>query len=70
MLGVPEDSLLRNPEQVPCSAVAPPIQSQVDAIDEEDTPSLKVLVQAIDTHVETVNLDVISNLNAPENEEA
>ena len=31
---------------------------------------MRELVQAIDTHMETVDLKVTSNLNAPENEEA
>ena len=68
-LGVPKDSPLRNPNQIPRSAIALPIQSQADTIDEEDTPSIRELVQAIDTHVETVDLEVTSNLNAPKNEE-
>ena len=69
-LGVPKDSPLRNPNQIPRPAIAPPIQSQADAADEEDTPNIRELVQAIDTQVETVDLEVISNLNAPKNEEA
>ena len=69
VLGVPEDSLLRNLEQIPRPAPAPPIESQADAADDKDTPSMRELVQAIDTHMETVDLKVTSNLNAPENEE-
>ena len=68
VLGVPEDSPLRNPEQIPCPAPAPPIESQADAVDDKDTPSMRELVQVIDTH--TIDLKVTSNLNAPENEEA
>ena len=70
MLRVPKDSPLRNLEQIPCPVPTPPIQSQVDATDDEDTPSMKELVQAIGTHVETIDLEVTSNLNAPKNEEA
>ena len=70
VLGGLEDSSLRNPEQIPCSAPAPPIESQADAADDKDTPSMRELVQAIDTHIETVDLKVTSNLNAPENEKA
>lgn len=63
-MGMPEDSLLRNPEQIPCLTLPPPIQSQAGAADEEDTLSIRELVQAINTHIETVDLKVTSNLNA------
>ena len=69
-LGVPKDSPLRNPKQIPRPAPAPPVQSQANTANDEDTPSMGELVQAIDMHVETVDLEVTSNLNAPENEEA
>ena len=69
-MGVLKDSPLRNPKQIPRPAPAPPVQSQADAADDEDPPSIRELVQAIDTHVETINLGVTSNLNAPKNEEA
>ena len=68
-LAMPKDSPLRNPNEIPRPTIAPPIQSQADAADKEDTPSMKKLVQAIDIHVETVDLEVTSNLNAPKNEE-
>ena len=43
----------------------PPLaQSQLDITDEEDTPSIRELVREIDTHVELVDLEVTSNLNA------
>ena len=63
---MPEDSPLRNPEQIPYPAPPPPVQSQAGAIDEEDTPSMKELVREIDTHAETVDLEATSNLNAVE----
>ena len=63
-LGMPKDSLLRNPEQIPCLTPPPLVQSQADAVDEEDTISMRELVQAINTHIETVDLKVTSNLNA------
>ena len=63
-MGVVEDSPLRNPEQIPYPAPPPPIQSQAIAADEEDTPSMRELVHATDTHVEMVDLEVTSNLNA------
>ena len=66
VMGVPEDSPLRNLEQIPYPTHPPPVQSQADAIDEEDTLSMRELVRAIDTYVETVDLEVTSNLNAVE----
>ena len=42
----------------------PLVQSQAIAINEEDTPSIRELLHTIDTHVEMVNLEVTSNLNA------
>ena len=57
---------MRNPEQIPYPAPAPPIQSQVDATDEEETLSMRELVHTIDTHMEMVDLKVISNLHADE----
>ena len=63
-MGVAEDSPLRNPEQIPYMAPPPLVQSQAIAADEEDIPSMRELVHAIDTHVEMVYLEVISNLNA------
>ena len=41
-----------------------PVQSQVGASDEEDTPSMRELVRVIDDHAENVDLEVTSNLNA------
>ena len=63
-MGVPDDSLLNNLEQIPFLEPPPPVQNPSDADDEEDTPSMRELVHAIDSHVELVNLEVTSNLNA------
>ena len=65
-IGMAEDSPLRNPKQVPYPAPLPPVQSQADAVDEEDTSNMRELVQAINTHAETVDLEVTSNLNVVE----
>ena len=62
-MGVPDDSLLRNPKQIPFPEPPPPIQNPFGA-DKEDTPSMRELVCKIDTHVELVDLEVTSNLNA------
>ena len=66
VIGVAEDSPLRNPKQISYPAPPPPVQSQVSAVDEEDTPSIKELVQVINNHVKIVDLEVTSNLNAAE----
>ena len=47
----------------PILAPPPPVQSQANAADEEDTPSMRELVRAIDTHVD---LEATSNLNTVE----
>ena len=61
-MGMPDDSPLRNPEQIPFPTHPPPVQSQPGA-DEEDTPSMRELVHEIDTHIELVDLEVNDNLN-------
>lgn len=66
VMGAPNDFPLWNPEQIPNPAPAPSVQSQAGVIDEEDTPSMAKMVRAIDTHVESVDLEVTSALNAPE----
>ena len=66
IMGVVEDSPLRNPEQIPYLAPVPPVQSQANAADEEETLSMRELVHAIDTHMEMVDLEVTSNLHAEE----
>ena len=59
-MGVPDDSPLRNPKQISYSAPPPPVQSQANAADEEDTPSMREPVRVINTHVD---LKATSNLN-------
>ena len=41
---VPEDSPLRNPDQIPFSDPTPPIQNPSNADEEEETPSMRELV--------------------------
>ena len=69
-LGVAEDSPLRNPEQIPYPTPLPPVQSQADAVDEENTPNMRKLVRVIDIHMEMVDLEVTNNLNAVEDVQA
>ena len=69
-MGVAKDSPLKNPEQIPYLTPPPPVQSQASPADEEDTPNMRELVRAIDTHVKIVDLEVTSNLNAAEDVQA
>lgn len=69
-MGVAEDSPLRNPKQIPYPTPLPLVQSQVGGADEEDTPRMRELVCVIDIHVEMINLEVTSNLNAVEDVQA
>ena len=61
VMGVVEDSLLKDPSQMPYPAPPPPSQSQADVVDEEETTSMRELVQVIDTHVDP---EVSSTLHA------
>ena len=65
-MGVVEDSLLRNPEQILYPTPVPPIQSQANATNEEETLNMRELVHAIDTYVEIVDLKITNNLHAEE----
>ena len=63
-LGVPNDSPLRNPNQIPFPGPSTAAQNPPGAIDEEDNLSMRELAEAIDSHVELVDLEVTSNLCA------
>ena len=65
-MGVIEDSLLRNLEQIPYPAPVPPVQSQANVADEKETLNMRELVNAINTHMEMVDLEITSNLHAEE----
>ena len=63
-MGVADDSLLRNPKQIPFPKPPPPVQQNpTSAKEEEDTPSMRELVEEIDSHVELVDLEITSNPN-------
>ena len=59
-MGVPEDSPLRNPNQIPFPNLPTAEHNQLRVIDEEETTSMRELVEAIDSHVEPVDLEVTS----------
>ena len=61
VMGVPEDSPLRNPDQIPFLNLPTAVQNIIGVIDEEETTSMRELVEAIDFHVELVDLEATSN---------
>ena len=64
-MGFPDDSPLRNPEQIPYPKPSPPpIQNPTDAEEEGDTLSIKALGEVMDSHMELVNLEITSNPDA------
>lgn len=64
MIGVADDSPLRNPEQIPFSKPPPPIQQNpTNAEEEEDTLGMRELVEENESHVELVDLEITSNPN-------
>lgn len=62
-MGVLDDSPLRNPKQIPFLGPPPLVQNPSGTNDEQDTPSMKELVQEIDFHVELVELKVTRNFD-------
>ena len=62
-IGAPANSPLRNPEQIPSLEALTPIQN-LFGVDDEDTPSMKEMVQEIDSYVESIDLEVTSNFDA------
>ena len=64
VMGVPADSPLRDPGKIPFLEAPPAVQSPVGLGDEEETDSLRELVEQIDAHVEMVGADATSNPSA------
>ena len=60
-IGVLEDSPLTNPNQIPFSALSTATQNPFSAIDEEETTSMRELVEAIDSHAKPTNLEATNN---------
>ena len=52
ILGVPEDFPLRDPNQIPFSSLTAAAQNPLVPIDEEETISMRELVEQIDAHAE------------------
>ena len=64
VLGVPADSPLRDPGKIPFLEAPPVAQSPPGLGDEEETDSLRELVEQIDAHVELVGVEASSNPTA------
>ena len=62
-MGVPEDSPLRDPNQIPFLGPSTTVQNQPGVIDEEETTSIRELVEAIDSYAEPIDLEATSNSN-------
>ena len=61
-LGLPEDSPLRDLEQIPYLEPPPPLPVQDPAQNEkEDSLSIRGLVEKIDSYAEVIELDILSN---------
>lgn len=61
-MGVLKDSPFRNPDQIPYPEPPPLVQKPIDA-DEKDTPSMRELVQEIDSHAELIDIEITSDPN-------
>ena len=64
IMGVPADSPLRDPGKIPFLDAPPVAQTPPGLGDEEETDSLRELVEQIDAHVELVGAEASSNPNA------
>ena len=58
--GVPEDSPLRDPSQIPFLSYTPAAQNPPTPIDEEEMTSMRELVEQIDAHVELDDMEATS----------
>ena len=63
-IGVPEDSPLRDPNQIPLPSLPTAAQKTPVVADEEETTNLRELVEQIDALAEPIDLEAISNPNA------
>ena len=59
-LGVPEDSPLRDPSQIPFPSFTQAVQNPLAPIDEEEMASMRELVEQIDAHVELDDMEATS----------
>ena len=59
-LKVPTDSPLRDPSQIPFPSFTPAVQNPLTPIDEEETASMKELMEQIDAYVELDDMEATS----------
>nr|POE97561.1 hypothetical protein CFP56_17080 [Quercus suber] len=60
-IGLPEVSPFRNPDQIPYLEPPPPPTRNPTEAEDEDTSSMRKLVQATDSHAELIDLEITSN---------
>ena len=60
VLGVPEDSLLKDPGQIPFPSLVVTVQNPPTPIEEEETPSMIELVEQIDAHAKPDDMEATS----------
>ena len=61
-LRVPEDSHLRDPDQIPFLSPVTAVQDPLVAAEEEETASMRELVEQIDAHAEPEDMEATSIL--------
>ena len=61
---VPEDSSLKDPNQISLPSLPNTAQKTPIVADEEEMTSLRELVEQIDAHAEPINLEATNNQNA------
>ena len=59
-LGVPKDSPLRDPGQIPFSSLTLAMQNPLVLVDEEEMASIRELMEQIDAHVELDDMEATS----------
>ena len=59
-LGVPEDSPLRDPSQIPFPSPDTAVQAPIVPVEEEETASMRELVEQIDAHAESDEMEATS----------
>ena len=63
-VGVPEDSPLRDPNQIPLPSLPTATQKTHVVVDEEEMTNLRELVEQIDAYAKPIDLDTTSDLNS------
>ena len=64
VVGVPEDSLLKDLDHIPFPSLLMAAQKTPVVTDEKETSSLRELVEQINVHAKPIDLEATSNPNA------